>query len=58
MSDTNTAEYYSKRAVDERTLAEKSTDPAVRTIHMLMAEDYERMAREEAPPQLRAIPSS
>jgi hypothetical protein len=38
-------DYYAARAVEERRLAMASGDPAVRAIHLEMAERYDELAR-------------
>lgn len=40
MPEENTPEYHAKREEQERGLAAAATDPAIRAIHLNMAERY------------------
>ena len=47
--DKRDLEYFSKRTSDSRELAAAATDPAVKAIHLELAEEYGRRAAGENP---------
>ena len=53
MLGENTDSYYADRAAKERAIADKATDPAIRKIHLDMAERYELLAMGESAPAMR-----
>lgn len=42
-------DFYAKRALAARELAEKAVDPEIRAIHQRMSQDYADLARLTAP---------
>jgi len=44
MSELNSPEYYQRREQQERELAASCVDPAIKAIHLQMAEEYARLA--------------
>ncbi len=53
MSDDPTAEYHAKRERQERELAAAAIDPAVRGIHLALADRYARLVNEADPVRSR-----
>ena len=52
----NSAAYYRNREQTERTLANQAASPAIRDIHLEMAERYRELAEQlEMPAHLRSI---
>ena len=48
--------YYRKRELAERTLADQAASPAIQSIHLEMAERYRELAEElEMPVRLRSL---
>ena len=57
MSDPNDFEHYKSREQQERALTAAAVDPAVRAVHLEMAERYAALVREAAPVRLVAAHS-
>lgn len=53
MSDDRTAAYHTKRERQERDLAAAAIDPAVRNIHLALADRYARLVNEADPVRSR-----
>jgi hypothetical protein len=60
MTNQSDLEYYASRAVAERELSEGTADLVAASIHAKLADCYEKLARDAAPPRrvLRIVTAS
>lgn len=55
MSEQSQTDYYAGRAVTERNLADKATDPAVAKLHREMARRYDAIVAGDEDASLRIV---